>query len=643
MTNYFGEGEAMIVDTGLERPSGIACHPIKGYLFWTELGNLNPARIERSSMSGTNRVTIVTGVSEPRSIAVDTIANRIYWTDNSAADNKIESSDLNGDNRRTEVSEPTSDSVFDSISVDEDYIFVSMFTSSKDVIRYYKKTTPIELFVEYKLDSEVHVLDLCVTGYDIQPKPATLPCDGNTCGDFCVSAAEGKQECVCRENYFLHPNGTCSIDWNFLHPPLCIIGRTHAMSIFDPTLLHYDLEYKQQYIHDFLSGERIITAVTSDIYSNMLFFAEENRKSIYVIKMEDGQIPLSIRSNISRVDGMAVDWVSLNVYWVDYDQNQLLSTSYDGKFTKVLFDDVTKSRAIAVDPSARLIFWTEETFPTKLVSCNLEGTNRHDVMNTRLQSPSGIALDYAHKRVYIVDNKRIYFTNYDGTEQEILGASMYPAKDVTIFQDFLIIAESYEPELGLVEAIHKISGDHEGLMYLNTSVYAIDTVDESTQPMVDEESTGNSSTAGISSTVFVAVGAFIIVIIIIIILLFIRRWIRSKKDQGAEEPFSSGNTCATHGIDGQINHIEGLTSELKSDAPVSTVVYSINQTIEENINTNPAHQFNNPNTIAFYPISEPHKFTNSSGFAPNVLFDYRPPPYAPPEDPGSICPSAPPL
>ncbi|XP_033126704.1 low-density lipoprotein receptor-related protein 5-like [Anneissia japonica] len=120
MTNYFSGGyEATIVDTGLERPSGIACHPIKGYLFWTELGNTYLPKIERSSMSGANRRTIVTGLSEPRSMAVDITTNRIYWVDNSATESKVESSDLDGDDRRMEVSQSSSYGLFDSIAVDE--------------------------------------------------------------------------------------------------------------------------------------------------------------------------------------------------------------------------------------------------------------------------------------------------------------------------------------------------------------------------------------------------------------------------------------------------------------------------------------------------------------------------------------------
>ncbi|XP_033119828.1 low-density lipoprotein receptor-related protein 4-like isoform X4 [Anneissia japonica] len=508
MTNYLRGGrEATIVDTGLERPSGIACHPIKGYLFWTELGNTYPPKIERSSMAGANRTTIVTGLSDPRSIAVDIITNRIYWIDNSVAESKVESSDLNGDGRRTEVSQPSSDGVFDSISVDEDYIFVSIYSLTYEhILRYYSKsTTPSGIVFQYIFSSGIRVLDLCVTGPNIQPRPTTLPCDVHTCSHLCVSAAEGKHECVCSDNYVLYPNGTCSIDLNFLYPPLCVIGRAEAISVFNPSLLHAGVDGKQEYIHDFLSRtDDIITAVAVDTHSNFLFYAEDTRKSIFVVRLEDDQYPRIIHTYTGgRVDGMAVDWISLKVYWVDYLQDRLRVSSYDGMSTSVMFYNVDSPRALAVDSNARLIFWTEQSSPTKLVSCNLDGTNRHDLVNTNLLNPSGIALDHAQRRVYIVgeDSIFIYSVDYDGIEQvNIIGISTYPAKDITIFQDFIILAESNVLQPGLIEAIHKISGSHEGRIKVNTTVYAIDTFDESTQPIATPTTTLTITTTSPLST-----------------------------------------------------------------------------------------------------------------------------------------------
>ncbi|XP_033122110.1 low-density lipoprotein receptor-related protein 5-like [Anneissia japonica] len=504
VTTYFKGGpDITIVGTGLERPSGIACHPIKGYLFWTELGNKYPPKIERSSMSGANRTTIVTGLSEPRSIAVDINTNRIYWTDNRAADIKIESSDLNGNNRRTEVSQPASGGVFDSISVDEDNIFVSVVNPTmKHIIRYYDKSNPSRVVFQHTFSSEIRLLDVYVNGPNIQPKPKTLPCNLHTCSHLCVSADNGKHECICKDNYVLFPNGTCSIDSTKWYPPGCIIGSTDAISMFYPNVIHSSLDDKQQFIKRVLR-KKIITAVTVDIYSNLLFFAEDTTKSISVIRIEKGTYPRIIHTYTGgRVDGMAVDWISLNVYWVDYLKNLLMVSSYDGIAQSTRFFNVIRPRAIAVDPNAR---------------------------------------------IYIVgeDSTLIYTIDYDGIENvDVIGSSISPAKDITLYQDFIILAGSYERQSGFIEAIHKVSGSHEGRINVNTTVYAIETFDESAQPIATLTTTPEITTTsplttrrivqttGSKFTLIIgcASGAFALIVVVVVITLLGKRHKRKHQD-----------------------------------------------------------------------------------------------------------------
>ena len=49
-------------------------------MFWTEIGNV--AKIERAGMDGSERRELVnTSLGWPGGIAVDTMCNRVYWTD----------------------------------------------------------------------------------------------------------------------------------------------------------------------------------------------------------------------------------------------------------------------------------------------------------------------------------------------------------------------------------------------------------------------------------------------------------------------------------------------------------------------------------------------------------------------------------
>ncbi|XP_033126738.1 low-density lipoprotein receptor-related protein 4-like isoform X2 [Anneissia japonica] len=392
-------------------------------------------------------------------------------------------------------------------------------------------------------------------------------------------------------------------------------------------------------------------------------------KSIYVVRIEGGQYSRIIHTYTSgRVDGMAVDWISLKVYWVDYLQNLLMVSSYDGMSKSTMFYDIVSPRAIAVDPNARLIYWTEQTSPTKLVRCNLDGTNRQDLINTNLLNPSGIALDHAQRRVYIVgeDSMLIYYIDYDGIEQvNIVGSSTYPAKDITVFQDFIILAGSYGQQSGVIEAIHKVSGSHEGRINVNTTVYAIDTFDESTQPtatlttaptitttsplssttqtkvtttpkivittssLSTRQTTGHVTSVGADATQEMETGndsiliiggasggvALLIIFLIVILIVLVNKQKRPHKygDNSTNGLTSnSEDQYATHlpqGRSGPNNHTYD-TPNVKLEPPTyesSIADYGRKKAIGESPYsvTKLVHQFNTPNTVALYSKSKP--------------------------------------
>lgn len=56
----------------------LLCHP--RLLFWTEIGNV--VKIERAGMDGSDHQVVVnSSLGWPGAVTVDTVSNRIYWTD----------------------------------------------------------------------------------------------------------------------------------------------------------------------------------------------------------------------------------------------------------------------------------------------------------------------------------------------------------------------------------------------------------------------------------------------------------------------------------------------------------------------------------------------------------------------------------
>ena len=73
------------------RSLGIAVHPRKGKLYWTNaLGN-----IQTCNLDGSNIQNLITGLNSPKHITVDTVGSKLYWTDGRE---RIQRADLNGKN-----------------------------------------------------------------------------------------------------------------------------------------------------------------------------------------------------------------------------------------------------------------------------------------------------------------------------------------------------------------------------------------------------------------------------------------------------------------------------------------------------------------------------------------------------------------
>ncbi|XP_033119813.1 low-density lipoprotein receptor-related protein 5-like [Anneissia japonica] len=356
------------------------------------------------------------------------------------------------------------------------------------------------------------------------------------CEHFCVSAADGKHECVCWDQYILKSDGTCSIDPGNVKPPVYIIAKSDSIALFDPLLLHYGVENKQQYIRDIISVAEFVTALTVDSHSRSLFYATSKIKAI---RLENGTRSSALRENIGRVYGMAVDWISFNVYWADYDLHHIMVSTYDGQVTQELVSsDVVKPMSVAVDPNARLIFWSEVGLPGQIESSDLNGSNRRVLVDSTSASPTATTLDYKEQRVYFANdhNMDIQYVNYDGTELTKAYTSHHSVQGLTIFQDFIAMAETYS-NFGLIEGFHKSSTELEGLIDINDSVYAIDIFDKSRQPIIDENGAVIGAVLGAVSC---------IIIIIIIIVYYYRRQNRQPLAEGAYINDDNGNNNNIH-------------------------------------------------------------------------------------------------
>lgn len=81
----------------------------------------------------------------------------------------------------------------------------------------------------------------------------------------------------------------------------------------------------------------------------------------------DGSNAETFLNGLKFPEGIAIDWLSRNVYWADSGKRSIEVANLDSKGKKTLFDEQLKNpRGIAVDPSSR--FGTNFIFTFSVVT-----------------------------------------------------------------------------------------------------------------------------------------------------------------------------------------------------------------------------------------------------------------------------------
>lgn len=168
-----------------------------------------------------------------------------------------------------------------------------------------------------------------------------------------------------------------------------------------------------------------------------LFWTDIAADIIYKGKLE-GQLLTNIEPIVSygiwTAEGLAVDWMGQNVYWVDSWLDQIEVTNFNGTArTTVLSGDMKNLRSLTLDPSKGLMFWTdwEESNP-RIEKATMAGQSRKVLFRVaEIVSggwPNGITCDFSAERLYWIDAKSdsIHTVTYEGKDhREIVRDSTY--------------------------------------------------------------------------------------------------------------------------------------------------------------------------------------------------------------------------
>lgn len=167
-----------------------------------------------------------------------------------------------------------------------------------------------------------------------------------------------------------------------------------------------------------------------------IFWTDVAEERIYRGTIADGSVTnvdFIVQGGLATAEGLAVDWIGRNIYWVESTLDQIEVASINGTGRHALIaGGIENPRAIALDPRYGYLFWSDwdKTNP-RIERASMSGEDRQTIYRMRVNNswPNGLTLDYDNVRLYWIDasTDSIHSTDYDGKDYiEIL-------KDQTFF------------------------------------------------------------------------------------------------------------------------------------------------------------------------------------------------------------------
>uniref|UniRef100_A0A182SIS6 EGF-like domain-containing protein n=1 Tax=Anopheles maculatus TaxID=74869 RepID=A0A182SIS6_9DIPT len=266
-------------------------------------------------------------------------------------------------------------------------------------------------------------------------------CDAwGTCSQVCTKTGT-HYRCSCVEGYTLtYDKFTCRS--NNADSPYVIFSNRQEILGFDLNTLGVRSFYtslRNTIALDFLYRNDSIQIFWSDVMDDKIYRGTLKNDTL-------SNVEAVVQSGLSTAEGLAVDWIGMNIYWIDSNLDQIEVAKTNGSFRRTLVaGDMVNPRAIALDPMEGVLFWTDwEEGSPRLERCTMAGENRTVIKYVGSDGgwPNGIALDYIPRRVYWIDARSdsIHTITYDGQDHHLVikdqGVLAHPFS-ITVFDNYV--------------------------------------------------------------------------------------------------------------------------------------------------------------------------------------------------------------
>ncbi|XP_006815762.1 low-density lipoprotein receptor-related protein 6 [Saccoglossus kowalevskii] len=460
----------MLLNSGIDDPQAIVLDPLQEYLIWADSGE--SARIQRTSLSGRDRVTLVdTDIITPVAMTIDYQMNRIVWADNGKY--TIESIGIDGQARLL-LDESTHRRTFNGIA------------NNQDIIAWIQVEENSVVFFNHDLQRQKNVLHTsgepkAISIYDDRLQPTnqdTNPCAiSQACqpGQLCIPF-RGVADCVCDlSNSSCVPAEMCplSIPYGSLtrtctgvvgttcqftclglfnpttsDPITCVEGGIWDKDVDDLCALNITLEnfmlvtsndgiyYVDMTSSDYRYGLLDIPSILYcmsfdfDFEDEVLYWTDAYLEVIGTTKLDGSNVDIIVQTDIIYPDGIEVDSKRRKIYWVDSEKDQIQVIDMNGNNREILVGfDLFEPRSLVHGRRDRTLYWTDwGEDQQKIERVNIDGSDRRTLASENMTHPMGLVLDELENKLYWCDASRdvLQVMNLDGSNRREIYA--FPAE-----------------------------------------------------------------------------------------------------------------------------------------------------------------------------------------------------------------------
>ncbi|KAM4582658.1 low-density lipoprotein receptor-related protein 1-like isoform 1-T1 [Fundulus diaphanus] len=443
----------VVIQYGLATPEGLAVDWIAGNIYWVE-SNLD--QIEVAKLDGTMRTTLLAGeVEHPRAIALDPRDGILFWTDWDASLPRIEAASMSGEGRKTIHKETGNGGWPNGLTVDylerrilwidarSDAIYSAKYDGSGliEVLRGHEylshpfavtmyggevywtdwRTNTLAKANKWTGNNVTVVQRTNTQPFDLQVyHPSRQPQAPNPC-----AAKDGKEPCshLCLINY--NQTFSCACPHLMKLGPdrrTCFESRQFLLYARQIEIRGVDIDnpYYNYIISFTVPDIDNVTVVDYDALEHRIYWSDVRTQTIKRAFINGTGVETVVSADLPNTHGLAVDWVSRNLFWTSYDANkkQINVARLDGSFKNAVIQGLDKPHCLVMHPILGKLYWTDGD---NISMANTDGSNR-SVLFTNQKGPIGLSIDFDMEQLYWISsgNGTINRCKLDGSGLEVL-------------------------------------------------------------------------------------------------------------------------------------------------------------------------------------------------------------------------------